>query len=81
MKKIRLDVDELRVESFEPGPAGVRAGVRAHEAPTEWATCRIEICSGESLCAAQCTYYDGCSNQGTCVYSCQSEPCVCVPQG
>ena len=76
MKKFRLDVDELRVESFEAALAGgPRAGVRAHEDT-------MEVCSrAKSVCQAQCTNYDGCSNEGTCVYSCGTGPCWCIPQG
>jgi hypothetical protein len=79
MKKFRLDIDELRVDSFTASPA--RAGVRAHESATEYATCRLDICSGDSWCAGWCSNYDGCSNNGTCAVSCNSGPCVCVPQG
>lgn len=80
MKKLRLDVDALRVESFDPVSAETRrAGVHAHMTlPTE-CSCLINSCGGESYC--YCTGYDGCSQQGTCAQSCRSEPCVCVPQG
>jgi hypothetical protein len=72
MKKFRLDIDELRVESFEAALAGgPRAGVRAHEAPTEDNPCRVDVCGGN---------YPG-SDQGTCAYSCNSDPCWCIPQG
>jgi hypothetical protein len=81
MKKLRLDVDELRVDSFSASPTQLRAGVNAHDSATIYPTCRLDICSGESMCAGWCSNYDGCSNGGTCAVSCHSDPCVCVPQG
>jgi hypothetical protein len=71
VKKFRLDVDELRVESFDASPWKSGAGVHAHEAVSE-ETCR-------SMCPEACTFND-CSAEGTCVYSCRSGPCVCIPQ-
>jgi len=85
MKKIRLEVEGLRVESFETVTGAGRAGVRAHNSWPGGGSC-LETCDclptqGVSACPDQCSHYDGCSVQGTCNYSCRSEPCVCVPQG
>jgi hypothetical protein len=69
MKKLRLALETLKVETFavkETG-GGPRATVRAHaEAePTNWPddTCRL-WCSNDSYCAWGTTCYQG--ENGTC---------------
>jgi hypothetical protein len=74
MKKIRLEVDALRVESFETAEEErPRGTVVANDASAD-GSCR------DSFCLGGCSYYEGCSNNGTCVESCQTGPCWCVPQ-
>jgi hypothetical protein len=75
MKKITLNVDALRVESFEVAePEKPRGTILAH-GPTGEESC------GESYCFGECTNYDQCSAVPTCQYSCNSGPCWCLPQG
>lgn len=79
MKKIRLDVDGLKVESFDvAGEEAARAGsVHAYETVND--TCRnCQATDGPSFCPDNCSYF---GPVDTCAYSCASEPCVCVPQG
>ena len=72
MKKIRLEVEELRVESFDvTGKDGGRATVHGHlfgseECPAGTDSGNTPIC-GKSYCG----YYNTCYN------SCGSDPCVC----
>ena len=85
MKKLQLDVDTLRVESFVVAPGGTaKDGVHAHSItlrvycplPSD-PTCLINSCGGaDSYC--ECGSHAG--EGGTCAVSCRSEPCVCIPQ-
>lgn len=74
MKKIRLEVDALRVESFETAEEERPRGTVVANNASNDESCR------ESFCLGDCSMYDGCSNNPTCVYSCQTGPCWCVLQ-
>lgn len=73
MGKIRLSIDELAVESFEPaGRAGKTGTVRGHESDTETqyfgGGC---VSDGVSDCAT-CAAPNGCPRDtGTCFASCE----------
>jgi hypothetical protein len=86
MDKIRLDVDELRVQSFATAEGDAKRGtVHAHDAPTDqvecptcnaaWDTC-WDTCAGS--CGGSCDCGSGdCSNNcatydcsGTCYWGC-----------
>jgi len=65
MKKIRLDVDALRVETFETARAGADRGtVRAHDA------------SGQS-CPYECTRAEPTCNGPLCAATFPVVTCVC----
>jgi hypothetical protein len=65
MKKIRLDVDALRVETFETDRAAADRGtVRAHDA------------SGQS-CPYECTRYEPTCNGPLCAATFPVVTCVC----
>jgi hypothetical protein len=86
MKKLKLNMDSLTVESFEPAGDGTRGRgtVRARETEDTECDCGTEPvpsergeCTGEyqSCYATQCqeTYWMDCSNEGFCsVVNCQS---------
>ncbi|HSU17150.1 pinensin family lanthipeptide [Longimicrobium sp.] len=74
MRKMKLDVDDLRVTSFETHVEEKERGtVRGHVA-TEWNTCEGGTCNGQQTCWDSCdgvcgTYY--CVTDGSCWnYSC-----------
>jgi len=73
MKKLKLDMDTLRVDSFGTVPsAAARDGVRvrAHED-----TFNDSMCGSQCLCSPDWDW-------GTCGDSCRSAPCVCnIGQG
>lgn len=75
MKKIRLQVDALRVESFEVAESAKPRGTVVANVHTDWESCAV------SFCMNQCTQYDQCSAVPTCNYSCNTGPCWCIPQG
>jgi hypothetical protein len=53
MQKLTLDLDEIRVESFETEEAGdVRGTVHAHDdtQETEWCTPRVGTCYPKLTC-------------------------------
>ena len=77
MKKIKLDLDGLEVDSFEVAPPEqTRATVHAYQTIND--TCRnCNTTEGPSFCPGQCSLWGPAE---TCDYSCASEPCVCVPQ-
>lgn len=78
MKKIKLDLDRLEVDSFEVSEGeDVRATVVGYQTLNN--TCRNCLpTDGPSFCPDNCSYF---GPADTCAYSCASEPCVCVPQG
>ena len=65
--RLRLDPEELQVESFDPdGQFGGKGTVLGHESyPLSQSTCFQIMCT--------CTY--GGPGNGTCDYSCQGDPC------
>jgi hypothetical protein len=81
MRKLKLEVDELQVESFEIAANGRRATVRAHEdtevsfvgdtqcgtcPPQSWGgSCEALGCAGSPNCTAACTMW-GCTDEQTC---------------
>ena len=88
MRKIRLDLDELSVESFETNGAGAerKGTVQAH-AQTEWNTCQGDTCDPGNTCWDSCdgvcgTYFcatqDSCWNP-SCVNSCAFTCAPCNP--
>jgi hypothetical protein len=92
MKKLRLNVDSLRVESFVPAPlqANPRGTVHPYESWEEpqsiVATCE---CPQSSACsgAATCDWSCGCPSAVTCgentcgQFSCAESCMPCVPKG
>lgn len=82
MKKLRLDLDEVEVESFPtsalPGArAGTVAGRAADGEVSNGGECTLEGCSGGGdcswdmgcsvdNCSDACTGYPGCSDDGNC---------------
>ncbi len=70
MKKLRLDVDSLGVESFATAPAAAAPGTVRGAADTE-------VCSGGPVTCHPS--YDPCE---TCATSCAGGPwCDCLPSG
>ena len=66
MKKLTLDPESLRVESWATGDAGEHRGtVRAHDDETAV----TEFCTQEHACTRHCTHAHTCAascNQPTC---------------
>jgi len=74
MKKIRLEVDELRVESFDvTAEEDGRTTVHGHVQVRGSDDCPAGVDSGNTpICGhSWCGYYNTCSP------SCGSDPCVC----
>ncbi|HEU4882462.1 MAG TPA: hypothetical protein VFT45_09465 [Longimicrobium sp.] len=74
MKKLRLQVESLRVESFTPRQEpSVRGTVQAHH--TDGETCHISACG--TYCATNCWPY--CASAETCAQTCacESKPSAC----
>lgn len=65
MRKIRLDLDTLRVDSFvaSGGERDARGTVNAHDAPTRNQTCPA---TGMTFCETNCECTFGCPTQGPC---------------
>ena len=64
MKKVRLELDELRVESFATGTAELPRAGTVHA----YSGSRVPCCgtvAGLESCAAGCTHGDICSNPCT----------------
>jgi hypothetical protein len=94
MRKIRLDLDELQVDSFttaeQPGGAGTVRGYVSVQCGSDY-TCNYEdTCAGVVTCARSCgncgTYYcasgDPSCTDPSCVYSCTCETLyTCPPTG
>jgi modification target Cys-rich repeat protein len=88
MKKLRLDVDALQVESFDPTateapPRGTVEGNLIAEDPYSLAQSGCEIYSGccptlagtcYNTCKASCN--GTCMGQATCFYTCRAT-CIC----
>lgn len=88
MRKLKLDVDMLEVESFEVAAGGRRSTVRGHEESEEsfvgdthcgtcpgqsfGGTCQIFGC-GTGNCSVNCTSW-GCTDAETC-QTCQTYNC------
>src|SRR5687768_5154332 len=82
MKKMKLELEALNVESFETAAVGKRAGTVHGAAQTEWYTCPGygETCNGGETCWDSCagtcrcvTFADSCGDVScidTCVMSC-----------
>jgi hypothetical protein len=65
MKKLTLDLDALRVESYATGDTAERRGtVRAHDDTLE-----TEFCTQEHACTRFCTH------ARTCAPSCEQNTC------
>jgi hypothetical protein len=89
MRKLKLDIDKLQVESFEVGAKGHVATVRAHEdseetfvgdtncgtcTPQSWGgSCQVFGCAGSPNCTGACTLW-GCTDEQTC-QTCQTYNC------
>jgi hypothetical protein len=82
MKRLKLDLDELVVESFKAtdAPAGQRGTVKGHAKATTgctvgWDTCQTqaESCEGTCIAASACDYFSQCV--GWCAS--QHETCSC----
>jgi hypothetical protein len=57
MQKLTLDLDEIRVDSFETGDAAdARGTVHAHDdtMETEWCTKEVPTCFGQATCPWGC---------------------------
>ena len=67
MKKMKLDLDELTVDSFDTSSAGPRAGTVFGEQCTCYTNC---TCPGCPTCAQSCNGTCGDSCNGTCGDSC-----------
>jgi hypothetical protein len=72
MEKLRLDLDDLRIESFEAGESAGRGTVRGR-GYSEYRPCETEpyddsinYCSPAPTAAATCAYTCGNSCGGTC---------------
>jgi len=80
MRKLKLEVDELQVESFEVGEGGREATVRGHESEETFVgdtncgtcpghsfggTCQVFGCEGSPNCSVNCTLW-ACTDQPTC---------------
>jgi len=85
MRKMRLDLDALTVESFEVQGAAGRGTVRAHESDTEGALCggtlycandTFDPCQGGNSAATACGPCPGTANtncgQQTCARTCHA---------
>lgn len=79
MARLTLDIQALRVESFEPLPAGAggRGTVHGH------AACPTHDCSLQGGCSKDAVTCNGsCDPCATCDTSCAGGPyCDCVPSG
>jgi hypothetical protein len=83
MRKIKLDMADLRVLSFATDDAAEkeRGTVRGHVA-TEWNTCEGDTCNGRQTCWDSCdgvcgTYY--CITDGSCWNESCVNTCTCNP--
>jgi len=77
MRKIRLDVSEVRVTSFatEGGGTDARGTVRGHD-QTLWHTCQGGTCDGQETCWDSCDPNCGTYRCITGDYSCGQLSCV-----
>ena len=76
MRKMRLELDALAVESFAAAEAGAPRGtVRGHVSLYYEDCSPSETCDGGNTCAGTCQ-----SCNGTCVYSCHAT-CGCPSGG
>jgi hypothetical protein len=79
MRKIKLDVDDLQVLSFEANePREERGTVRGHVLTEDYNTCQGPTCDPGNTCwdscGADCTYYcatDGSCWNFSCVWTCR----------
>jgi hypothetical protein len=75
MEKMRLNFDELQVQSFATSGADARRGtVRAHDAPTDQVECPTVDPVWDS-CWASCGGSCDCGGSGDCSNYCGSNDC------
>ena len=76
MKKLRLAVDTLRVESFRTDAAPPAAGtVRGHDKTADFDTCACSADYNTQCCTAA---DPTCGTEATCLTSCNAGgPCTC----
>ena len=75
MKKLKLELDDIRVDSFELGKEGGRGTVRANCACCNCCPCCCTCCcTCDPSCGGTC--YDSCG--GTCDVSCGTAGGECV---
>jgi len=68
MKKLRLEIDEIRVETFEVAEEMLERGTVHGRQPTVDATCSCD-CSGDGICGSEdvrCTGYQYSCNPTFC---------------
>ncbi|HET7231145.1 MAG TPA: hypothetical protein VFJ16_14125 [Longimicrobium sp.] len=85
-KKLKLDADSVRIESFDTGKAAERTGtVAAHITadpnagcgPTEESRCVTDCgCSGNWTCPG--SYPGTCDGGSTCYGTCHTGQCYCL---
>jgi hypothetical protein len=87
MKKMKLELDALAVESFETAAVGKRTGTVHGAAQTQWYTCPGygETCNGGDTCWDSCagtcrcvTFADSCGDV-SCIDTCAMTCGNCAP--
>jgi hypothetical protein len=73
MRKLRLEIDELKVETFDAGGSDTGGTVRAHEDTNYGGPCLDPFDDSINYCGTGQTYCGTCGGStcaGTCDYSC-----------
>jgi len=77
MQKLKLDLDALTVESFEPNTPGRERGtIRGH------LSAYYEICNADDTWQMSCTCEPTCNARTcyNCSNGCSTDPAICEPQ-
>jgi hypothetical protein len=76
MKKLRLQLDDLRIDSFETTAAEKPRGTVFGEQCTCWTQCGQNTCPGCPTCDASCNGTCAASCANTCAYTCDDASCA-----